>query len=45
MKTKAFLFIFISFLCFGSISAQKKNTKITITGQVVNFRQYLVTIT
>ncbi len=42
MKTKTFLLILISVLCFSSLSAQKKNAKITIFGEVVDSRQYPV---
>lgn len=43
MKTKAILLIVLSLLCFNNVNAQKKkNAKITITGQVVDARQYPV---
>jgi TonB-dependent SusC/RagA subfamily outer membrane receptor len=36
MRTKLFFIILLSVLCINSISAQKKNTKITITGTVLD---------
>lgn len=36
MRIKLFLFLLSSFLCLNSITAQKHNTKITITGTVVD---------
>ncbi|MFH0841925.1 MAG: TonB-dependent receptor plug domain-containing protein [Bacteroidota bacterium] len=36
MKVKALLFILLSFLAFGTLTAQKKNAKILITGTVTD---------
>ncbi len=42
MKVKALLLILLSVLIVSPLSAQKKNAKITISGEVVDSRQYPV---